>query len=80
MAANDNVGVRITFEPETDVAYIYLDQTGDGDIAETVSYDDAPELLHGDVNLDLDKDGRLRGIEIVGASKILPESILRQVV
>ena len=38
--------------------------------------DEFPELS-GDVNLDLSREGRLLGIEIVGARKLLPAELLR---
>lgn len=48
-----------------------------GGVKETVCVaDEYPELV-GDVNLDLDRKGRLLGIEILGARRFLPPELLR---
>jgi len=36
-----------------------------------------PKEINGMINLDFDKNGKLLGIEIIGADKKLPESILK---
>lgn len=45
----------------------------EGEIAETISLNDS-------VNVDLDKDGKVLGIEILGASENLPASSFKTLV
>jgi len=63
--------MRITYDPSGGTAYIYIvDKIGPGESRETVVVHD------GDVMLDLDADGRLLGIEILGAERLLrPETL-----
>ena len=66
--------LEISYDEETDNAYIYLSKIGQGEITETITYDDLPSNIKGDINLDFDKNGMLRGIEIIGAKKVLPSN------
>ena len=50
-----------TFDPEADAVYIYL---GEGEVAET-------EEVAPNVMLDFDADGRVVGVEVLTASKVL---------
>lgn len=52
--------IDMTYDPEADAAYIYL---GKGKIAETA---EAGPFIY-----DLDAEGRVIGIEILSASKVL---------
>ncbi|WP_163541276.1 DUF2283 domain-containing protein [Occultella kanbiaonis] len=64
-----------TLDFEVDAAHIYLaGEIAEGAVARTVVIGDA--RLAGMVNLDLDVDGRLVGIEVIGASEILPPTLL----
>ena len=66
--------VRVTYDPTVDAAYIYLaDSIRVGEVAHTEPGD--PGHAYG-VNLDFAKDGRLLGIEVLDASKRLPETFL----
>ena len=47
-----------------------------GGVHESVPVADEFPELRGDVNLDLSREGRLVGIEIVGARKLLPAELL----
>jgi uncharacterized protein YuzE len=68
--------VRITYDPRSDAVYIYLvDEIPPGGVAQTYPCD--PREVNGEINLDFDADGRLLGIEILDASKKLPETLLR---
>jgi uncharacterized protein YuzE len=58
--------MNITFEPRTDMAYVYLTDIGD---ARGVDHTEP-------LNLDFDADGRLIGIEVDGAANALPLSLL----
>jgi uncharacterized protein YuzE len=62
----------VTHDAECDAAYIYLRPKVPGGVAYTVPV----EVPHGSVNLDIDRDGRVVGIEILQASAVLPESVL----
>jgi uncharacterized protein YuzE len=66
--------VRVTYDSTVDAAYIYLaDSIRVGEVAHTEPGD--PGHAYG-VNLDFAKDGRLLGIEVLDASKRLPETFL----
>jgi uncharacterized protein YuzE len=69
--------MNFTYDPEADAAYIYLVPIARGGVDETVCVADEYPELAGDVNLDLDKEGRLLGIEILGARRFLPPELLR---
>ncbi|MDP4012200.1 MAG: DUF2283 domain-containing protein [Candidatus Nanoarchaeia archaeon] len=62
--------MRIEYDKDVDAAYIYLKYPiKDGEAAKTVN-------LKENINLDYDKEGRLLGIEILDASKILGKKVL----
>ena len=77
-------GIKITYDNDLDVAYIYLiDQISARSAAGTISCDLA--ILYedfdindakGHVNIDFDDRGHMLGIEILVASSVLPHSIL----
>ncbi|MEK6888618.1 MAG: DUF2283 domain-containing protein [Nanoarchaeota archaeon] len=62
--------MKTEFDKEADAAYIYFKDIADGEVVETVS-------LNESVSIDLDKDGKVLGIEILDASKHLPSSSLK---
>jgi uncharacterized protein YuzE len=59
--------VRIEFDPERDLLYIYFAEPGTK-AAQTVT-------ITPGVHADFDRDGRLIGIEVIEASKIMGEKI-----
>lgn len=64
--------MRMTYDESADAAYIYLvDVISRGEVAQTRFCDVYFE--HGSVQLDLDTQGRLIGIEILGAKNVLRE-------
>jgi len=63
----------IDVDVSADIGYIMLVQPRRR-IARTLALD-LPEI-RGDVNLDLDDDGRLIGIEIVGVSRLFPLGVV----
>lgn len=70
--------MRVTYEPETDMAYLYLTQSNE---VQTVAQTEPLiiDLRTGSrrlINLDFDAGGRLLGIEIAGAAAALPGSLL----
>ncbi len=62
--------MKTEFDKEADAAYIYFKEIGNGEVTETISLNDS-------VNVDLDKDGKVLGIEILDASQHLPSSSLK---
>jgi uncharacterized protein YuzE len=66
--------MRITYDRETDAAYIYLVPIADGGVARTYPCD--PSEVDGMINLDFDREGRLIGIEVLDASRKLPQAVL----
>lgn len=67
--------MRITYSVDVDVAYIYLkDDIKEGEVALTVM---AASLGAGHINLDFNVKGVLLGIEVLGASKKLPQDLLK---
>ena len=65
--------MRVTYDPESDAAYVYLAQTKLGEAVEQ-------RFVEGGLILDFDKDGRLLGIEALDATRQLRPEILRDAV
>ena len=65
--------MKITFDKEADAVYIYLKEILSGEVAKTISLNDS-------VNIDVDKNGKTLGIEILDATKNLPTSTLKSAV
>lgn len=63
--------MRVTYDPEADAAYIYLvPKIERGEAVEPV----VVEELDDEVILDLDRDGRLLGVDVLRASvRLRPE-------
>ncbi|MFD6091532.1 DUF2283 domain-containing protein [Oerskovia sp. NPDC060338] len=59
----------LKIDPEVDAAYIRLQPIGDGEAVRQIVVEDAQ--LHGEVVLDLDANGRLLGIELIGYRSML---------
>lgn len=67
--------MRIEYDSEADAAYIQLvDDISPGGVHRTVGCD--PSEVGGMINLDFDAVGRLLGIEVLDASKMLPAELL----
>ena len=57
--------MRFEYDKDVDAAYIYLeDPIADGEVDKTIE-------LNENIILDFDKNGKLLGIEILSASKVL---------
>jgi uncharacterized protein YuzE len=67
--------VKISYDPVADAAYIYL-RDDSSTFSQMIALD--PQVSGGMINLDYDTDGFLRGIEILGASRLLRPEYLRQ--
>lgn len=68
--------MRITYDSDIDMAYIYLVEIPAGGVGETEAL--VVDLRTGTrlVNLDFDHSGRLVGIEVDGARGTLPAELL----
>lgn len=65
--------MKVEFDKEADVAYIYFKDISPGEAIKTISLNDS-------VNIDLDKEDKTLGIEILNASKNLPQNALNSAV
>ena len=66
---------RIEYDQEANAAYIYLTkEILAGGVSRTVCVD--PTEIGGMVNLDLDAEGRIIGLEVLDAGQLLPRDIL----
>lgn len=63
--------MHVKYDASVDAAYIYLvERIEPGGVRKTYQCD--PLDIDGMINLDFDADGRLLGIEVLGASRKLP--------
>jgi uncharacterized protein YuzE len=67
--------MRLTYDRSVDAAYLYFTKKP-GSVKRTYVCD--PTEIGGMINLDFDKDGRLLGVEVLGASQRLPAELLEQ--
>lgn len=65
--------MRLTYEDEANAAYLELEDIVDGTAVENVVVE---RPGRGDIVLDFDTDGRLLGVEIVGATALLRTTAL----
>ena len=67
--------MRMTYDAKADSAYLYLGPIGKGEVtgSQHILADNSPS----EINLDFDADGKLLGIEILLASKILKRELLQ---
>jgi len=65
--------MRTEFDKEANAAYVYFKEIADGEVAETITLNDS-------INIDLDKNGKVLGIEILDASKNLPSSSFKTLI
>ena len=63
--------MKITYDKEANAAYISLKDINAGEVKRTVE-------LKEDIMLDFDKQGKLIGIEILNASKIMNKEVLAE--
>lgn len=67
--------MKITYDPTVDAAYIDLSE---GTVTFGFTYACDPTSVNGQIHLDFDANGRLTGIEVLGASKKLPLELLEK--
>jgi len=64
--------MKIEYDKEADAAYIYMvEDIGNGEAVKTIQ-------LNDNIILDFNSEGKLLGIEILDASKILNNEVLLQ--
>jgi len=70
--------MRITYSKSADAAYVYLiDEIKKGEVKTIYPCDPSKEEgVNGEINLDFDKEDKLLGIEILDASRKLPQEVL----
>ncbi len=72
--------MRVTLDSQTKYAYIWLRTKGSADVAESLplaEFADAAGVdTLQDLILDFDSKGRLLGIEVANAKKVLPQELL----
>jgi len=62
--------MKLEYDKEVDAAYIYLEATiKDGEVKKTIE-------LNENIILDFDEKGKLLGVEILDASKILNKKVI----
>jgi uncharacterized protein YuzE len=66
--------MRLTYDPVADAAYIYLTEIRPGDVAAHSVVDRMMD--RASVILEFDQENRLIGIELLGASRVLPQELL----
>jgi uncharacterized protein YuzE len=70
------VPLRVTYDAEANAAYIYLvEDIEPGGVAKVVPFDPSDGVM---VNLDLDVDGRILGLEVLGARSLLSRQLLSE--
>jgi len=66
--------MRVTYDDEANAAYLELeDDVAEGSAVENVVVE---RPGRGDIVLDFDADGRLLGVEVIGATKLLHTAVL----
>ena len=68
--------MNIRYDPTVDAAYIVLSEGPAAGFAFTHVCD--PAEVKGQIHLDFDLAGRLTGIELIPASRLLPEDLLKR--
>jgi uncharacterized protein YuzE len=66
--------MRVTYDPEADAAFVYLTKIGAGGAASSQMLD--RYIDQGAIIAVFDHDEHLVGIEVLGASRVLPREVL----
>ena len=61
---------NLTYDKESNVAYLYLKEISEGEVAQTISLNDS-------INVDLNSEGQVLGLEILDADKNLPLNVIK---
>lgn len=73
---NKSLKFEVSYDSEADAAYVYISKISGGEVVSTLTVDDND--LSEVINIDLSKDSRLLGVEILNASNVLPSALLDQ--
>lgn len=65
------MAIRVTYDPDCDAAHISLREIEPGGATRTLDTDGTTTVM-----LDFDREDRLIGIEVMGASRRLPPSVI----
>jgi uncharacterized protein YuzE len=65
--------MKIEFDKEADAAFVYFRDISAGEVKKTIS-------LNEYLNIDLDSEGKILGIEILNVSKNMPKTSVQQLV
>ena len=65
--------IAVSYDREVDCGYVYFREIGHGEVRRTIPVHISPEGLAGELNIDVDADGRVVGIEVMKASSIMPQ-------
>jgi len=76
MYTQARISLVCTYDSEADAAYIYLDHPLTRGASERVTPFDTG---HGMFNLDISAEGHALGLEIIGARKHLPPTLLKAI-
>jgi len=69
--------IRVSFDRKANAVYVYLVSEDPGQVAKTC-VDAGPPHGKGMINLDFDKSGRLIGMEVLNATRVLPDELLKK--
>ncbi len=72
------IPIRVTYDEEADAAYIHLQEDSDETLYPAVAKSLSVSPSEAMINVDIDQRGRMRGIEVLDASQLLPASLLAQ--
>lgn len=64
--------IKVDYDKEVNVAYIYLNSISEGEVDKTISLNDS-------INIDLDSDGKILGIEVLNAEENLSQNVLKSI-
>lgn len=70
--------IRFTYDQGADAVYMYFTNIKDGEICDTLTIDDDLYGLTDTMNVDISKQSKILGIEILHAQQYLPESFLKK--
>jgi len=65
--------MKIEFDKDVDAAFVYFKEISAGEVKKTVSLNDY-------LNVDLDSEGKILGIEILNVSKNMPKNSVQKLI
>ena len=68
--------MKVKYNATIDAAYIELVPVAPGGVHRT--YPCSPQGVDGQIHLDFDVEGQLVGLEVLDASRLLPDSVLAE--